>query len=167
LALFFELFGTVVLYPSCEPSLVQKAEDDVFPIVVRSGQWKHPALKTQLDIEFSTPQLTTVYCIRRYSGILFWPKIAKGDMPMAKNSLFMIMLLCLMFLAGWILGCRSGVSAATSAPRIEFTTGSYTVQYGDQNKLYTYTFWDSGALGACKVFTATAPGVPPTLEKCK
>jgi hypothetical protein len=85
---------------------------------------------------------------------------------MTRNRLFMIMLLCFMFLAGWVLGCRSGVSAATSSPRIEYTHGdtrfAYTVQYGDDNKLYQYS-----EDGTChNTFIVTAPGATARIGPC-
>jgi hypothetical protein len=83
---------------------------------------------------------------------------------MTRNSLFMIMLFCLMFLAGWILGSRSWVSAQSTGPRIGYAAGGgWSVQYADQNKEHEYD-----TEGRCRVvFTVPAPGAPATVEKCK
>ena len=83
---------------------------------------------------------------------------------MTRNRFFMIMLLTLTFLAGWMLGSRSGVSAAAAGPRMELVHGvGLTVQYGDQNRIHLY---DSN-LNCVDALTVTAPGAPATHESCK
>ena len=85
---------------------------------------------------------------------------------MARNSLSMILLLCVTFLAGWTLGSRTRVSAAAAAPiapRMELVHGvGLTVQYGEQSKLYIY---DSD-LKCIDVITVRAPGEPATHGSC-